>query len=72
MIRRVLVVSLITLWAGCVPVHAWQRGNLSHPCLDPEDGGRTSMRGFHDHTNDVREGFSPCMSGQAGGGCGCN
>jgi len=40
--------------------------------MDPEHGVRTSMSAFHDHTNDVREGFSPCMSGQAGGGCGCN
>jgi len=72
MLRLVLLVACLGLGAACAPVRAWERGNLTHPCMDREHGTRTSMTAFHDHTHDVREGFTPCASGGSGGGCGCN
>lgn len=72
MLRLVLLTLGIGLLAACAPVRAWERGNLTHPCMDREHGTRVAMGGLQDHTNDVREGFTPCNTAGAGGGCGCN
>ena len=70
--RWLVCVALIGIGSACAEVKPWQRGDLTQPCMDGEHGSRVMMQGFQAHTNDVREGFSPCFSGQAGGGCGCN
>jgi hypothetical protein len=70
---RALLLLVLALGAGaCVEVKPWQRGDLAHPCMVPEDGARMAAEAGLGHTGDVREGFTPCFSGQAGGGCGCN
>lgn len=70
--RALLAAVVLALAGACAPVRAWERGNLTHPCMNPDNGMRTSMSAFHDHTHDVREGFTPCTAAGAGGGCGCN
>lgn len=72
MLRLCSLVIVMGLFVGCAPVRAWERGNLTHPCMDRQHGTRTSMGNLHDHTHDVREGFTPCNTAGAGGGCGCN
>lgn len=72
MLRLGLLATTMALLAGCAPVRAWERGNLTHPCMDRQHGTRVSMGALHDHTNDVREAFTPCNASGAGGGCGCN
>lgn len=73
--RAVRVLLLFTLALGvsaCVEVKPWQRGTLAHPCMRPDDPARMASEASLGHVWDVREGFTPCFSGQAGGGCGCN
>ena len=72
-VRRLLLLLIVALAGGaCVEVKPWQRGSLAHPCMNPEHGARLAAEAGLGHTGDVREGFTPCFSGQAGGGCGCN
>ena len=56
------------LLSGCAQVKPWQRGRLSHPCmqLDARMGDT-----FAPHLASIREGS---VGGEVavGGGCGCN
>lgn len=63
-----LLVALLSCLPGCATVQPWERGTLSHPCMDlaPRLGD-----GYRAHILPIREG---ALAGGAGigGGCGCN
>jgi hypothetical protein len=63
-----LALLLAALVSGCAQVKPWQRGRLSHPCmqLDARMGDT-----FGPHLASIREGT---LGGEVavGGGCGCN
>lgn len=70
--RRILLAALVSALlcaaSGCATVQPWERGTLSHPCMDlaPRLG-----EGYRGHILPIREG---ALAGGAGigGGCGCN
>lgn len=66
--RPVLLVIALSL-AGCVRVHANQRGHLAHPAMNP-DGAPLEQK-LDTHVEEYREG-SMGGHGTGGGGCGCN
>jgi hypothetical protein len=64
--RMVLLLSLLMM-TGCVTVHPWERGTLSHPCMQmsPQLGDS-----HLEHVWSIREGAVGGELG-VGGGCGC-
>ena len=52
---------------GCATVAPYERGNLAHPTMSPEDMA-TSL---DEHVRTVSEGATGGFGG-GGGGCGCN
>ncbi|MBT4838159.1 MAG: DUF4266 domain-containing protein [Methylococcales bacterium] len=68
MSRYLLIASLVIV-AGCSPVKAWQRGDLSHQ--EMQFNGDSLDARLNSHIYFSKEG----ASGEAsigGGGCGCN
>ncbi|CAN5826417.1 hypothetical protein BH11MYX4_BH11MYX4_22510 [soil metagenome] len=64
----VLVVTLLGTLAGCVGhVRAFEKEQLAHPTMTPED----ISVGLDGHVRAVSEGAIGGLAG-AGGGCGCN
>jgi len=61
----VLIFSVIA--SGCAHVHAYERGRLAHPRMDPADAASVGQR----HMQSVQEG---ALGGDdnAVSGCGCN
>ena len=63
------ILALIAgLAAGCVNVRPWERGRLSHPCMEMS---KRLGQGHRPHVLSIREG-AVGGDGEAGGGCGCN
>lgn len=70
--RGVVVACLVTvlfalLLAGCADVHAYQRGRLAHPSMNPSDAASMGQ----EHVYAVHEGATGGHVG-ATSGCGCN
>jgi len=67
--RLLLALVLLNLSAGCVRVHAHERGTLARP--DMELGAVPELSSGEDHARAYREGATGGGTGKAGG-CGCN
>lgn len=63
------VVAVIgaTVLSGCADVHAYQRGRLASPTMDPSDAASMGQ----EHVQAVHEGATGGHVG-ATSGCGCN
>jgi len=67
-LRLLIACSLLVGGVGCATVQPWERGTLSHPCMDLA----TQLGdGYRVHILPIREGALPGSAG-IGGGCGCN
>jgi hypothetical protein len=61
------VAALALALGGCVKVAPYERGNLAHPTMTPEE----IALGLDGHVRAVSEGAAGGLGG-GGGGCGCN
>jgi hypothetical protein len=66
---RAMLLVLAIASAGCVRVHAHQRGRLAAPAMQAPVWPEISAA--EDHVFVVREGTGGA-TGAGGGGCGCN
>lgn len=64
---RCLVLLALAASTGCATVKPWERGTLSHPCM--QTGGQLGDS-YRSHVISVREGATG-GEGEIGGGCGC-
>ncbi len=62
-----LAVLCTALLAGCADVHAYQRGRLAHPSMDPAYAASVGQ----EHVEAVHEGATGGHVGSTSG-CGCN
>jgi hypothetical protein len=62
-----LAVLLLALATGCVKVAPYERGQLAHPTMTPDE----IAFGLDGHVRAVSEGAAGGLGG-GGGGCGCN
>jgi hypothetical protein len=65
--KTVLLVIVVLTCNACAHVHAYERGRLAHPRMDPGDASSVGQR----HMQTVQEG---ALGGgdNAVSGCGCN
>jgi len=68
LVRAATLVALLVGLSACATVQPWERGTLSHPCMQ-----LTSQLGdgYRGHIVPIREG-ALFGGGGIGGGCGCN
>ena len=59
---------MFVLLSGCATVKPWERGRLSHTCMQMEPRMGDAIIS---HVRSIREGAIGGEGG-AGGGCGCN
>ena len=66
---RAWLLAMLLLAAGCAEIKPWERGRLTHACMQiPVDAVEAAQ---HGHFESEREGSSGGAS-RGGGGCGCN
>lgn len=62
-----LACAAMAVTTGCASVAPYERGNLAHPTMTPDD----MSTGLDEHVRAVSEGATGGFGG-GGGGCGCN
>ena len=67
--RSILLLLVVLLMQSCVSVKEYQKQYLNDPDMEL---GQRSIERFDAFGETYREGSAGAVSGETGGGCGCN